>query len=188
MILYQLKLQVRPCGIDALARKEEVVILDICFGLGYNSAAAIDTIKRINPECRIMIYAFEKDRDILDRTGEVNPEFENYEIIRAAAVSHGVRRDNVSMDIFFGDARQRIREPDVLADAVFFDPFSPRNQPSMWTREFFSDICKKMKQGAILATYSCARVVRGNLKAAGFEVKDGPIVGRRSPSTIGIKL
>jgi tRNA U34 5-methylaminomethyl-2-thiouridine-forming methyltransferase MnmC len=43
-----------------------------------------------------------------------------------------------------------------------------------------------MKKGAMMSTYSCARIVRDNLKNAGFEVKNGPIIGRRSPSTIAI--
>ena len=43
-----------------------------------------------------------------------------------------------------------------------------------------------MKQGAILATYSYAKTIRNNLAKAGFTVKDGPIIGRRSPSTIAV--
>jgi tRNA U34 5-methylaminomethyl-2-thiouridine-forming methyltransferase MnmC len=44
-----------------------------------------------------------------------------------------------------------------------------------------------MKEGAKLSTYSYARWIRNNLKNAGFEVLDGPILGRRSPSTIALK-
>jgi hypothetical protein len=43
-----------------------------------------------------------------------------------------------------------------------------------------------MKEGAKLSTYSYARWIRNNLKNAGFEVLDGPILGRRSPSTVCI--
>ena len=44
-----------------------------------------------------------------------------------------------------------------------------------------------MKKGAILATFSCAGIVRRNLQEVGFEVKDGPVVGRRTPGTTAIK-
>ena len=40
-----------------------------------------------------------------------------------------------------------------------------------------------MNKDAILATYSCAGIVRRNLKEVGFKVKDGPIVGRWAPGT-----
>ena len=49
------------------------------------------------------------------------------------------------------------------------------------------NVSKIVKKGGVLATYSCAKIVRENLIAAGFEVKDGPCVGRRAPSTIAIK-
>jgi tRNA U34 5-methylaminomethyl-2-thiouridine-forming methyltransferase MnmC len=70
---------------------------------------------------------------------------------------------------------------------VFFDAFSPNKVPEMWTKEFFSDIYDKMKKNGKLSTYSCAKFVRDNLKQAGFIVKNGPVIGRRSPSTIAIK-
>lgn len=73
------------------------------------------------------------------------------------------------------------------ADVVFFDPFSPKKVPHMWTAEFLKDVYDKMNKNAVLTTYSCARVVRDNMKSAGFKVTDGPIIGRRSPSTIAIK-
>ena len=57
----------------------------------------------------------------------------------------------------------------------------------MWTEELFKEVYRVMKKNGKLSTYSCARVVRDNMKKAGFIVKDGPIVGRRSPSTIAIK-
>jgi tRNA U34 5-methylaminomethyl-2-thiouridine-forming methyltransferase MnmC len=57
----------------------------------------------------------------------------------------------------------------------------------MWTNEFFIDIRNKMKENGRLSTYSCARFVRDNLRQAGFIVKDGPIIGRKSPSTIAVK-
>jgi len=44
-----------------------------------------------------------------------------------------------------------------------------------------------MRKGGILTTYSCASIIRKNLREAGFLVKDGPVVGRKAPSTIAIK-
>ena len=85
----------------------------------------------------------------------------------------------------YSDARETIKLiPKEIVDAVFLDPFSPKTCPELWTKEFFENIHKTMKKDAILATYSCARVVRDNLKAAHFRVEDGPCIGRRAPSTI----
>ena len=176
----------KPCRIGELAKNGRIVIFDVCFGLGYNSAAAIDIIMRANPKCRIVIYGFENDQDILDKILEVSPGFESYGLIKKIAKTHEIEEDGARIKIFLGDARAEIRKMREKADAVFFDPFSPQKAPWMWEEEFFSDISKKMRKGAVLATYSYAKAARNNLKSAGFEVKDGPVIGRRSPSTIAI--
>lgn len=178
----------KPSKIDELSKnKEKVVIFDICFGLGYNSAAAIDIIKKANTNCGILIYGFENDERILEKINEVNPKFECFDLIKKAVISKHVKEKNVEIKIILGDAKERIKEINEFADAVFFDPFSPKKAPHMWELDFFKDIKEKMRNGAILTTYSCARNIRDNLKKAGFEVKDGPVIGRRSPSTIAIK-
>jgi len=45
--------------------KKEINILDICYGLGFNSKAAYQEIKKINPECKVNITALENDKLIL---------------------------------------------------------------------------------------------------------------------------
>ena len=165
---------VEPCRIAELAKSGSVKILDICFGLGYNSAAAIDVALKENPNCKMEIIGIETDSFVLEQIENMKTSFENYSNLK-----------NI-VKIKLGDARKVVKEIDSGFDAVFLDPFSPKKCPELWTFEFFSDIIKLMKPGAVLATYSCARIVRENLKKAGFIVKDGPSVGRRAPSTIAI--
>ena len=57
----------------------------------------------------------------------------------------------------------------------------------MWQVPYFKDMHRVMKSSAILATYSCARMVRDNMSAAGLFYDDGPIVGRRGPGTVATK-
>lgn len=164
------------------------VIFDICFGLGYNTAAALDLVKQA------VVYCFENDKEILKKILEVNADFESYKLIKEFVkefLDKGIdefEKDSVKLVMVFGDAKEKIKEVNEKADFVFFDPFSPAKVPGMWTKEFFLDICDKMKKNGKLSTYSYAKFVRDNLKQAGFEVIDGPIIGRRSPSTIAIKM
>lgn len=178
---------VEPSHFEKLAERDEIVIYDVCFGLGYNSAAAIDHIRDINSRCKIIIYALENDQNILDKILEIDSNFKCYQLIKEIVKSHNIKENNVEINLLFGDAREKINNIDKKADAVFFDPFSPKKAPDMWTKEFFAAIYNKMRMDGILTTYSCARMVRDNLKSAGFQVHDGPTIGRRSPSTIAIK-
>ena len=172
-----------------------IFIMDVCFGLGYNSAAAIDIILEENPYCNISIVGLENDPEILAKTAEVNQGFRHYSIIRKAAKELEYKEGNVSIKIILGDARDAVKKLNQDCnqksmsgfDAVFLDPFSPKKCPELWTEEFISGIYALMKKGAILTTYSCAGIVRRNLSKAGFSVKEGPCIGRRSPSLIAIK-
>ena len=171
---------VEPCMI-----KEGMIVLDICFGLGYNVLAAMTAAKNLK------IISLEKDKTVMrEMQGLEVPEKlkEKYEIVKKAAKEFAYKDNDYEIKIILGDATQSIKILNERFDAVFLDPFSPPKNPELWTEEFFMDIKKVMKPGAILATYSCAGVVRRNLTRAGFEVKDGPIVGRRSPGTIATVL
>lgn len=164
--------------------KEGMKILDICFGLGYNSLAAISFSKKIE------IVGLENDIGILDKikTMKVPSKFEqDYEIIRKAASNLGYDKEGLKIRIILGDALETIKNCGEGFDAVFLDPFSPKKCPELWTKEFFDEIYKIMNKDGILTTYSCATSVRRNLKDAGFEVRDGPVFGRKSPATIGVK-
>lgn len=189
-----------PCGIRELAISGHVRILDICFGLGYNSCAAIDTALKENPECRIEIVALEKDIKILDEIKNLNPSFKNYKIIKDLIKNenHKIIQDliknnfkfknrNIEMELMVGRAEETITSiKNIKFNAVFLDPFSPPKNPELWTLHFLKNARDLMEKGATLATYSCAKKVRENLKASGFIVKDGSVVGRRAPATVAV--
>ncbi|MBI2134431.1 hypothetical protein HYU09_00435 [Candidatus Woesearchaeota archaeon] len=189
-----------PCRL-----KNGMRVLDVCFGLGYNSLAAISLadVEIVALENDPMIlkliknikmpedYTFVGNKIKNTETNNYNkndPTLEmlenNYEKIKIAAEKLDYEDDKLKLRIIIGDARETIKELDGKFDAVFLDPFSPKKCRELWTKEFFSDIRKLMKKDSILSTYSCASIVRKNLTDAGFRVTDGPSVGRRAPSTI----
>jgi len=178
------KKYVEACGI-----KPGMNVLDVGFGLGYNSGAAIQKAGRIK------IIALEKDINIIREIPHIKVPYwfaEAYDVIRKAALHLGYRDGKVELNILLGDARDAIKniltvQEQNKFDAVFLDPFSPSKNPELWTAGFLREVYKRMKQGAILATFSCASIVRKNLQEVGFEVKDGPVVGRRTPGTLAIK-
>jgi len=175
----------KALGVDSV---DNPVIFDICFGLGYNAAAALDLVQNA------IIYCFENDKEILKKILEIDADFKSYGLIKEFVkrfLEEGItdfEKDNIKLIMVFGDAKEKIKEVNDKADFVFFDAFSPAKVPEMWTKEFFSDIFDKMKKNGKLSTYSCAKFVRDNLRKDGFEIKDGLIIGRRSPSTIAIKI
>ena len=177
----------RPSGLSLLAGRGTLVIYDICFGLGYNTAAALDMIMESNPDCQVEVYAFELDSSILEMTSQVTPPFNSYPLVREATRTMDARVGRSSIMIFLGDVRQEIEKAPRPADVVFFDPFSPQKAPELWNREIFEAIHGRMNPGGVLTTYSCARGVREALTRAGFQVGDGPCIGHHTPSTIAYR-
>jgi len=155
-------------------------ILDFCFGLGYNSIAALKICKDIT------ITAIELDQKILDEipTNIVPKEY----ITENEIISKALQQKNDKINIIIGDGAKEIKKlPSDSFNAVFFDPFSPGKHKELWSLEIFKECYRIMKTEGRLTTYSCAKWMRNNLKEAGFKVNDGPIFGRKSASTIGVK-
>jgi tRNA U34 5-methylaminomethyl-2-thiouridine-forming methyltransferase MnmC len=177
--------------------KNNPIIYDVCFGIGYNAAAAIDIIRQNNNNSLITIDIFENDKDILEKILEINPKFDSFTLIKdfikrfltqkKLYYEYFYEKENIKFIIYLGDARLKIKEAKYMADFVFFAPFSLTHDPVMWDAKFIKDIYNKMNKYAKLTTYSYARPVRNALTEAGFEVIPGPKIGRRSPSTIAIK-
>ncbi len=172
--------------VNAIGVENGFHILDFCFGLGYNSIIATKKHKNLQ------IVGLENDIEIIKaiKELEVPREIKNeFTAFRNLAEKPKITDDNNNtIKLIIGDALVSIDSlPKDHFDRVFFDPFSPGKQPEMWSKKVFQKVYNIMKQGAKLSTYSCAKSIRRNMIAAGFKVIDGPIVGRRSPATIGVK-
>ncbi len=172
--------------VNAIGVEDGFHILDFCFGLGYNSIAATKGHKNLS------IIGLENDIEIikaiknLSVTLEIEKEFSAFRNL--AEKQEITDENNNTVKLILGDAIHAIDQlPEDFFDRVFFDPFSPKKQPEMWTKEIFQKVFAVMKPGAKLSTYSCAKSVRKNLIAASFNVLDGPAIGRKSPATIAIK-
>lgn len=172
---------------ESFNNKEKITILDICFGMGYNTAAAIDFIKEKYPDKHIEVIALENDMNIV-RKGlvELN-DFTCAPLLVKLLDNTMVQEENISVTLIIKDARKSIKSIQQVIDVVFFDPFSPKKAPHMWEVNFMKDIFNVCALGAQLITYSCARKIRENFAQAGFTVQNGPVVGRRGPATLCTK-
>ena len=150
---------------------DEITILDICFGLGFNTLATLYALK--NSEQKIKIYSPEFDEDLVRSLVDFTypKDFEVYkEIISALSQTQKYESENLSIYIYLGDARKFVRETEIKFDVVYQDAFSPSSNPLLWTSEYFKDISALMKPEAILTTYSIALPIRIALYENGLNV------------------
>ncbi len=180
-----------PTNLTQQAHKTRLRILDICYGLGYNTAAALETIWQSNPNCMVEIIALEIDQRV-PQAAIQHHLFDNWSrdvknIIKQVAFDQKSVTSNANVILSLGDARQTIQQvitSGFSADAIFLDPFSPPRCPQLWTIEFIAMVAKCLGKNGWLATYSCAAAVRTALLNAGLVIGSTPPVGRKTPGTI----
>ncbi len=161
-------------------RASPLRLLDVCYGLGYNTAAAIETIWTANPECSIEIYGLELDATVPQAAIDLIENWSDsvQEILRDLAFQQAYQSDRLTAKLLIGDARQTILQIAQLgfqADAIFFDPFSPRRCPQLWTVEFFQAVSQCLAPTGRLATYSRSASVRSALLQVGLAIGSIPI-------------
>jgi len=182
---------VQPCQLADKAQQPVLRLLDVCYGLGYNTAAALEVIWANNPSCCVELVALELDpavpraaitHNLLTDWNQPIPE-----LLEVLATSLQVQTDQFHAQLHLGDARttiQALRQSKFQADAIFLDPFSPPRCPQLWTVEFIQQLAGCCATTGRLATYSSAAAVRSTLIAAGFKIGPTLEVGRRQPGTV----
>ncbi|MCJ8328185.1 MAG: MnmC family methyltransferase [Campylobacterales bacterium] len=145
-------------------------ILDICFGIGYNTFSTIYYAKKNNLNIKFEFYSPEFDEDLIKSLGSFSfpKEFDDIkEIIQEIALNQKYKDDNLEIIVHIGDAREYIKNLSNI-DIVYQDAFSAEVNKELWTVEYFKDIYNACNQDAVLTTYSVSTPIRLSLYEAGF--------------------
>ncbi len=156
--------------------KNELTILDICYGLGYNTLATLHYVKMNNLPVKLHIIAPEFDEGLVRslRSFDYPSEFDDLTPVTKALSEYDSYEDEqFKVEILIGDARQTVPllvTRELKFDIVYQDAFSPKVNPLLWTREWFGDIWRLCREDAVLTTYSTAAATRMGLYESGFEL------------------
>ena len=152
---------------------DSLTILDICFGLGYNTFATLYYIQQNRLDTKVHILSPEFDEELISSlsTFVYPPQFDTLKhIIKEISENFYYEDEQFKIEILLGDARESVPKIKEKIDIVYQDAFSPKQNPLLWTREFFSDMVQHAKEDAILTTYSTAAATRLGLYENGFYI------------------
>lgn len=156
----------------SIKSKDEVVILDICFGLGFNTLATLLYAKEHLPHAKIKIFTPELDMALLDSLPLFSypQELLEFRGVIEALVEQGFYENAFwHVELYRGDAREYVRSfPHATFDIVYQDAFSLKKNPLLWTLEYFQAVARILKPSGILTTYSTAAQARLALYESGF--------------------
>ena len=150
-------------------------VLDICFGLGYNSASLLNEL--IKQKSYLNLYALEIDKMPLEYSLR-NDSFLKLWTPKVRQIFKSLYRKDYFEDQFFkcnilwGDAREKINliPSSIKFDLIYLDGFSPQKCPQVWTIEFLSKVTEKLNSQGYLITYSSSAAVRKTLRILGLEI------------------
>ena len=155
------------------ADKDKLIILDICFGLGYNTFATLYYIKKYKLKTKVHILSPEFDEGLVRSldTFAFPPEFDDLKpIIQELSQNFYYEDKQFKVEILISDARKSIPQIKEKIDIVYQDAFSPAHNPLLWTKEWFADVRAICHDNAILTTYSTAAAIRLGLYENGFYI------------------
>lgn len=153
--------------------QEKLTILDICFGLGYNTFATLYYIKTQQLKTKVHILSPEFDEELVRSldTFVYPPEFKEIkQIIQTISDKLYYEDEQFKVEILLGDARQSIPKIKEKIDIIYQDAFSPAHNPLLWTKEHFADVRAICNDDALLTTYSTAAAIRLGLYENGFYI------------------
>lgn len=159
--------------------KPVINILEIGFGTGLNAILSLN--EAIEKNYKINFTTIEKYPITKETASLLNyPELINPKIQEEFQKLHSCGWDNKeNIHNQFSITKNLANITDFnygnnIFDIVFFDAFSPKKQPELWSSEVFKRIFDAMKPDGILTTYCCQGQVKRNLLSVGFKIKKLP--------------
>jgi queuine tRNA-ribosyltransferase len=165
-----------------------LVVFDIGMGAGSNALAARAESERTPASAaRLELVSFERDLGALElaltQPADFALEGESGEAARAL-LAHGRHETaRTCWRLQHGDIREAIACETCLADIVFWDPFSPKANPDLWTVAAFAALRRVAHARCTLFTYSASTAVRSALLLAGWAVGVGESIGEKAATT-----
>ena len=177
---------VRPSQLERFCRAGSLRVLDVCVGLGYNSAALMNALPQQNAPT-LQWWGLELDPRPLSLAlthHSFRALWSHEVLIRLEQLDRNSSWTDRHSEgtVLWGDARSTVQNlPEHWqADLILMDAFSPGRCPELWSEEFLGALAKRLAAGGRLLTYSRSAAIRGSLRRAGLELRSlQPAPGQR---------
>ncbi len=168
-------------------KRKKLRILDICFGLGYNTLSTLYYSIKEKLDIELEIFSPELDSELIASLSNFDypKEFNELQpIIHQLSTQHIYENNHLKISLYLGDAREYIKTLTDI-DIVYQDAFSSEVNSELWTVEYFQDIYKACNSDAIITTYAVSTPIRLSMYKAGFEIYE--IKPIKKKQTLGFK-
>jgi queuine tRNA-ribosyltransferase len=170
---------------------EPLVLLDAGLGAGSNAIAAWSAAQALPAHARALeIVSIDRTRAALELALQPEHAAAFGFVGEAAPAAHALLTEQrhesarTRWRLRLGELLSELaQEPAASVDVVFWDPFSPRADPGLWSVGAFAALRRVCRAGATVHTYSGATATRSALLLASFAVGYGVAAGDKQKHT-----
>ncbi len=155
--------------------KPSLKILDLCFGLGYNSFYSAWAYLQRGYEGAIRIVSPEIDRGVFDKILEIKYP-KDLDFIDKRALIDRIKEqgcvklhEKIMLEVKILDALEYVRNLQAV-DIIYHDAFCMKSTPQFWNLEFFATLFEILKPDGIITTYTTHQNIYEIAKKQGFRV------------------
>jgi len=165
-----------------------LVVFDVGLGAGSNALAARSVSEGLPAgAARLELVSFERDLGGLELALTEGEAFgwqgEPADAARALLAHDAHTTARTHWRLVRGDLLEALGRQTIPADIVYWDPFSPRANPTLWTVAAFSEARRIAGPRCALYTYSASTATRLALLLAGWAVGVGDAIGDKAQTT-----
>ena len=175
---------------DLIKHQNEITILEVGFGTGLNLWLTIREIEKINPDCTLHFYTIEAFPLSVDQVLECNHQ----EFIPSLPLNNWIseiygnlsEKGNHSFNLLHHTVTihynlfSQVDLENVQAEIIYFDAFSPEQNPDLWSPDVFTKLKKHCTKIGVLTSYCAATKARAAMIAGGWHVVKFPgVLGKR---------
>lgn len=152
-----------------------VSVLEVGFGTGLNFLLSAQFCQDNRIQLQYTgIESSPLSREIVDQTGYdryVSKETWGFYILGYAQAFQGEVR--FPKDVLLEIVHQSVSDfySDKRFDILYFDAFSARSQPEMWTEQVLGQVCCHLKTCGVFVTYAMNANLKNNMSALGFSLE-----------------
>ncbi|RXJ87259.1 TIGR01212 family radical SAM protein [Arcobacter sp. CECT 8985] len=162
------ELFIKQSKLENRLKEKEINLLDIGFGMGYNSLEAI----KLPKENKLNITALDKNKLIIKQAAKLIKNIKEKDILKTIFSTYKYKDDKNNLELFIGDARHTIKKLSKKYDIVFLDTFLPNLNPSLLTYDFINLLKEVITKNAIIICSQNNTLVKGAFKEVGFSYEE----------------
>lgn len=180
---------VEGCQIkNKLKVHQPLVILEVGFGLGIGFLTTFDELPAT---ASWHFVSMEIDKQLLEwfrLKFSDHPFLKNLSWKRIGELEIlEAKTSTQQLTILAGDGRETlpvyVSTQNIKWHAIYQDAFSPKRNPILWTKEWFSFLKAHADENVILSTYSASNSIRKSLAESGWKIQKGEKFGPKRTST-----